>query len=762
MTLFVALALLMPAGAFAMPSALAKTSAAADADASTIRVMLSTDNTVSVLPFSVSGVYSIVERPDLFRLPEGKYTVTNAGGKLTLTNTDTKAVITADLGTITIKEHVNEGGTNLITLVAKGSSKRYPGSMKFWPDSTHVDAVNHVYLERYLYGVVANEMGSSFPLEALKAQTVAARCYALKALEGTRGTKSDITDYGSTQAYSGYTTNAKIIQAVDETSKQVLTYGGSVISAYYAASNGGQTDRTENVWSAALGYFKIRDDPYDLVKGPKETVYFPVGTTSDKPSDMPTLPLQPLALGEAYNASYVKMYQRPDTGSTRILSLSRGTRFFVYEMNSAWVKAKVGDKVGFIPTRYTRIYNLQASTIYSNRKLMPKASTSGTAVAVLPLGAKVTLLTYGTWCKVSYNGKQGYIQKSYLKFTPHAAPAKVVLEPGNTLTTTTSVYLRTTASTKSKALALLSTNKRVTLVSAGAEWIKVTYGTKTGYMMGKYLQLVIPSLVLTSDGYGDTPAPGNSLRYTEDDIDPKITAFLKTSVLKELTAKNATLPGGQKYYLTAESVKVKGFTKFTPVQTNHRPYCLHNANATDGPAHTAANCPSKDFTGLKLTVVFKVLKENAAKQGGFDRLDYTWNTEFYIPEVFKSSDHPEWKVFKATSTFRIFAVERGVNAGGIDSYLLINRRWGHGIGMSQWGAYQRALSTDTAVNRYTAILAFYYANTTLATLDIAQAPLDPVPTPTPTPTPEPTPIEAEPTPTTTPTQTPSATTTPGA
>ena len=118
-----------------------------------------------------------------------------------------------------------------------------------------------------------------------------------------------------------------------------------------------QTDRTENVWSARLPYFKIQDDPYDLIEGKKETVFFPYGTNVDKSEDMPTLPLSPLALGEITGISKIPLYCRPDTGRGIIdrISLKRGEKFWVYERNTAWTKAKVGEKVGFIPTKYTKV-----------------------------------------------------------------------------------------------------------------------------------------------------------------------------------------------------------------------------------------------------------------------------------------------------------------------------------------------------------------------------------------------------------------------
>ncbi len=717
----------LAAGFLLEPVALAQgANAAADADASTIRVLLSTDD-VTAISFAVCGVYTIEERPDIPQLANGNYRVSNSGGSLTLINTDTGATVVSGLSAITIREHVNPSGTNLIGLYAKDANRKYLGSMKFWPSGAYVDAINHIYLEKYLYGVVANEMGTRFPLEALKAQAVASRSYAYKKLEGSRSKYYDITDSPADQAYSGYTTNSTLIQSVDETSKQVLTYNGSVITAYFAASNGGQTDRTENVWTSSLPYFKIQKDDYDLVKGPSQSVYFPVGTTTDKPEDMPTLPLQPLAIAKTYGASRVTMYKRPDTGSTKALTLKSGSVLWIYEMNSAWVKAKTGNTVGFIPTKYTRIYNLQAIVSSSGRKLLSGPSARSKALLTLPRNAVVTLQSYGTYCVVKYNGTIGYIASKYLKLINHAAPASVTLEAGNTFTVTTRTYLKASARSGSKSLLRLNVGTRVTLISAGSSWHKVSVNGKTGYFPSKYLQLVIPSLVLTSAGYGNEPAPSNNLRYSQDDLDSKLVDFIKTMAIGSLTQANTSQPDGQKYYTSADSIKIKSIIGMSAYQTDKKPYCLH----ADG-SHNASNCPSIDYTGAKMTVMIKVKKENAAKLGGYDNADYTWSFQFYIPDYLKSDKNAQWKVFNSKNNYRIFAVDRGINAG-IDCFKLINRRFGHGVGLSQWGAYQRALDTNPAISQYTSILSFYYPGTTLSTLDISQTLLTTLPVETPEP-----------------------------
>jgi SpoIID/LytB domain protein len=68
-----------------------------------------------------------------------------------------------------------------------------------------VDVINHLYLEKYLYGVVPYEMSNSFPAGALKAQAVAARGYSVARLENARLLTYDISDTSSDQVYKDTT-----------------------------------------------------------------------------------------------------------------------------------------------------------------------------------------------------------------------------------------------------------------------------------------------------------------------------------------------------------------------------------------------------------------------------------------------------------------------------------------------------------------------------------------------------------------------------
>ena len=121
-------------------------------------------------------------------------------------------------------------------------------------------------IEDYLLGVVPYEMGDSFPLEALKAQAIAARTYALRK-SGSSGAY-DVEDTTNDQAFRGRDANSPLSeQAVRETAGLCGMFAGQLAQCYYSASNGGQTELGQHVWPTddknAYDYMDMRDDPYD-------------------------------------------------------------------------------------------------------------------------------------------------------------------------------------------------------------------------------------------------------------------------------------------------------------------------------------------------------------------------------------------------------------------------------------------------------------------------------------------------------------------
>jgi stage II sporulation protein D len=152
-------------------------------------------------------------------------------------------------------------------IVNLGGSGTYRGVLEFRPDTFGgVNAINAVPLEDYVAGVVSRESPSTWPLEALKAQAVAARTYAITTSKAGAGwdqyadTRSQV--YGGVAAETA-STNA----AVAATRGQVVTYDGEPVVTFFFSTSGGRTENVENtnVGAGPQPHLKSVADPYDSV-----------------------------------------------------------------------------------------------------------------------------------------------------------------------------------------------------------------------------------------------------------------------------------------------------------------------------------------------------------------------------------------------------------------------------------------------------------------------------------------------------------------
>ena len=132
-------------------------------------------------------------------------------------------------------------------------------------------SILEIELEEYIVGVVAAEMPASFSSEALKAQAVVARTYALKRVS----TGQKLTDTVSTQAYIDVSQMKqkwgndfskyynKIKKAVEETTGEYITYNGEYINAVYHSTSNGYTEDAKNVWQESYPYLKSVESIWD-------------------------------------------------------------------------------------------------------------------------------------------------------------------------------------------------------------------------------------------------------------------------------------------------------------------------------------------------------------------------------------------------------------------------------------------------------------------------------------------------------------------
>ena len=142
--------------------------------------------------------------------------------------------------------------------------RAYRGRIVLSTDGKTVEAVNAVSLEQYVKGVVPSEMPSGWSPEALKAQAVASRSYALANL--AKGKPFDL--YGDTrsQVYGGVAAQVPSTDAaVDATKGQVLTYAGKVADTLFFSTSGGRTASALEATGVAVPYLVPVADPYDTL-----------------------------------------------------------------------------------------------------------------------------------------------------------------------------------------------------------------------------------------------------------------------------------------------------------------------------------------------------------------------------------------------------------------------------------------------------------------------------------------------------------------
>jgi SpoIID/LytB domain protein len=143
-------------------------------------------------------------------------------------------------------------GTNLIQVTAEDAPKRvYGGRLKLQPNAYGTfTLVNQVPLETYLRGVVPHEIGQGAPDNAIAAQTIIARTYALRNLRRFAADNYELCANTHCQVYYGLSdTNARADRAIAQTNGLVLTYQNELVDALYSSTTGGVTASFSDVWN---------------------------------------------------------------------------------------------------------------------------------------------------------------------------------------------------------------------------------------------------------------------------------------------------------------------------------------------------------------------------------------------------------------------------------------------------------------------------------------------------------------------------------
>jgi stage II sporulation protein D len=167
---------------------------------------------------------------------------------------------------------LSAGGRGCVKVVASASGpllvngKPYRGVVEITPADDGMLVINELHVEEYLVGLINCEISSQWPMEAVKAQAVIARTYALYQKEARRGAPYHLESTVLDQVYEGcLIEDSRALRGVRDTEGEVLTWRGEVIQAFFHSSCGGHTEASENVWGFPLPYVAGVDCRYCIL-----------------------------------------------------------------------------------------------------------------------------------------------------------------------------------------------------------------------------------------------------------------------------------------------------------------------------------------------------------------------------------------------------------------------------------------------------------------------------------------------------------------
>lgn len=227
---------------------------------------------------SVTAAQPAKQAPDLrVGLASGRasLTITPAGGKATVQTGSSKTITLAantaaairwQDGAFLVGREKLRSEVLVIRPAAKAGElsldgRRYRGALELRHKSGGLTAVNIVPVDGYLRSVVPEEMPVDWPAEAIKAQSVAARSFALASRGRHAGEGYDLCTTTHCQLYTGTTAEKSASNAaIKATRGEVLTYGGKPIEALFHTDSGGMTENSEDVWGSHVPYLRAAKD----------------------------------------------------------------------------------------------------------------------------------------------------------------------------------------------------------------------------------------------------------------------------------------------------------------------------------------------------------------------------------------------------------------------------------------------------------------------------------------------------------------------
>ena len=168
--------------------------------------------------------------------------------------------------------YTTEQGSDTIALIPLGEDavtiymeQRYRGALECAPcGAAQMNIINCLDLEDYVKGVVPYEMSTDWPMEALRAQAVCARTYAVGKIGDFSAYGFDVSDDLESQVYQGIgSANEASDEAVESTAGQFIRYQGKICEIYYFACDGGATEDGQYMFDSDKPYLRGKLDPFE-------------------------------------------------------------------------------------------------------------------------------------------------------------------------------------------------------------------------------------------------------------------------------------------------------------------------------------------------------------------------------------------------------------------------------------------------------------------------------------------------------------------
>ncbi|OCA84656.1 SH3 domain-containing protein [Bacillus sp. FJAT-27986] len=202
-----------------------------------------------------------------------------------------------------------------------------------------------------------------------------------------------------------------------------------------------------------------------------------------------------------------------------IITIPKGKQVTYISKSGSWYKVKYGSKTGYVNSSYLKIVSSSTTpatstsvyTTTANLNLRKTASTRSVILTTIPKGKTVSYLSKsGSWYKVKYGTKTGYVSSSYIKVTnkTSASTSASTTIKSTKYKTTSYLNMRSKATTSSSRLLTIPKNKVITATAKSGSWYKVSYSGQTGWVSGSYIK-EYNQTTTTSIAYYKTNATGS-------------------------------------------------------------------------------------------------------------------------------------------------------------------------------------------------------------------------------------------------------------